>query len=381
MTNAPAGPSAHPDWAIDLDPESVRSNYRAIAARVGAGVRIMPSIKADAYGFGAVAMAKIFESLGAFALFTGTIREAIAVRGAGVRLPVIMFGTYLPADLPLLIAHGLVPTVYNRDLARAASAAATGPTPVYVKVDAGLGRLGVPLAETLEFVRMVGGLPNLTVEGIYTHLPFARPEQASWAQQRLAAFDSLLQALDAAGLAVPVSQARASCCIAAGLIDRANAVCVGHLYYGLSPFADGGFAGLTGLDPVVRRIRSRLIHVARHEQGADVAIGGLYGLRRGKTIGVLPIGLATGLGQLDPAHPACAVIGGQPAPLLSVSLEHTTIDLDRIAAPRLGDEVLLVDETLAGGPSLRDFAKAQGRTPLAMMVSLSAREHGGGLGT
>src|SRR5262245_44856016 len=129
----------------ECDSEQLRANYREIARRIGPGTKLIPSIKGDAYGFGAVETAKAFEALGAFALFTGNVPEAIQVRAAGVRIPVIMFGGYVARDVKHLLSHGLVPTVYDTELASAVSASAAGPVEVYVKVDAGLGRLGVPL--------------------------------------------------------------------------------------------------------------------------------------------------------------------------------------------------------------------------------------------
>ncbi|HXP78193.1 MAG TPA: alanine racemase [Stellaceae bacterium] len=356
---------------IELDTECLCANYREIARRVGQGIKIIPAIKADAYGFGAVETATIFERLGAFALFTGNVAEAIAVRAAGVRIPVIMFGAYLPQDVRYLLAHGLIPTIYDREFAAAASAAATARSDVYIKVDAGLGRLGVPIAEAAEFIRWVSGLPNLSISGVYTHVPFADEDSAAWAKKCLAEFDALLGTLAAGGLSVPTSQARASSCVAAGLTDRANAVCVGHLLYGLSPFGESNSATLTGIKPVIRAIRSRLIHVGRHPQGSDLAIAGSYGLRRGRTTGVLPVGVSSGLGALDPAHPAHALIRGQRAPLLGVSLEHTTVDLEGVADPKVGDAVDLVAEAADGGLKLSEFAKAQGRSALATMVALS----------
>jgi alanine racemase len=361
------------DYAeIELDIERLRANYHEIARRVGPGIKIIPAIKADAYGFGAVETAKAFERLGAFAMFTGNVAEAIAVRASGVRIPVIMFGAYLPRDVGYLLAQGLIPTIYDRDFAMAASAAAT-PAEVYIKVDAGLGRLGVPITEAAEFIRWASGLPNLTVGGVYTHLPFAGHDGAAWATKRLAEFDALLDTLAGAGLSIPVSQARASSCIAAHLTDRANAVCVGHLLYGLSPFDESGPAMPAEIKPVLRSIRSRLIHVGRHSQGSDVAIASSYGLRRGRTTGVLPVGFSSGLGGLDPTRPTHALIRGRRAPLIGVSLEHTTIDLDGAADAKVGDAVALVDEDAAGGSTLAEFAKAQRRSPLATMVALSGR--------
>ncbi|HKF70695.1 MAG TPA: alanine racemase [Stellaceae bacterium] len=356
---------------IELDTERLRANYREIARRVGPDIRIIPAIKADAYGFGAVETARIFERLGAFALFTGNVGEAIAVRTAGVRIPVIMFGAYLPQDVRFLLAQGLVPTIYDREFAAAASADATTSTEIYIKVDAGLGRLGVPIAEAAEFIRWASELPNLTIGGVYTHLPFGDGDGTAWAKKHLAEFDALLDSLAAAGLSVPTTQARASSCIAAGLTDRANTVCVGHLLYGLNPFADGGQALPGGVEPVLRSIRSKLIHVGRHPQGSDLAIAGSYGLRRGRTTGVLPVGWSSGLASLGSARAMHAIIRGQRAPVIGVSLEHTTIDLDGVTDPQVGESVALVDEDAEGGSTLIEFARAQGRSPLATTVALS----------
>ena len=373
VRNAPMSEAFRAHAEIELDTERLRANYREIARRVGSGIKIIPAIKADAYGFGAVETARIFERLGAFALFTGNVAEGIAVRAAGVRLPVVMFGAYLPEDVAFLLSHGLIPTIYDRDFAAAASAAASARTEVYIKVDAGLGRLGVPIAEASEFIRSVSTLPNLAIAGVYAHLPFADENGAAWAMRHLAEFDELLGTLAASGISVPVSQARASSCIAAGLADRATAVCVGHLLYGLSPFVESYTPGLSGIEPVVRAIRSRLIHVGRHPQGSDVAIAGSYGLRHGRTTGVLPVGRSSGLGELDPAEPGHALVRGQPAPLIGISLEHTTIDLDGISDVRVGDAVELVSETAKAGPTLSAWSRAQGRSALTTMVSLSGR--------
>ena len=93
----------------------------------------------------------------------------------------------------------------------------------------------------------------------------------------------------------PVTRARASCWLAAGLSDRASAVCIGHLLYGLSPFADDSVADLSAYRPVLAEIGSRLIHIGDHRQGSDFAIGDGYGLRHGRRAGVAPIGVSPGL--------------------------------------------------------------------------------------
>lgn len=357
---------------MEIDTETIRSNYREIERRVGPGTRVMPSLKADAYGYGALEVAKITARLGAFGLFTGNIGEAIAMRQAGLGLPIVIFGAYLPDEMPRLLAHDLIPTVYNLELARAVGSAAQQPREVYIKVDCGLGRLGVPLEDAVELIQAVARLDRVIVGGLYTHLPFGDAAGCDWARRQLGLFDALLRRLADAGIRPPVTQARASSGVAAGLGDAANAVCVGHLLYGLSPFSDDKAFDLGGFRPALRRIRSRLIHVGRHGQGSDLAIGGLYGVRQGKVMGVLPVGLSSGLGTLKQPGTATALVRGRAVPVVSISLEHTTLDLGDAADCVPGDEVVLVDEAGESG-ALRRFAAAQGRTPLEAMANMSAR--------
>ena len=211
--------------------------------------------------------------------------------------------------------------------------------PVYVKVNAGLGRLGVPLEGAEAFLAALAAMPNLEVRGLYTHLPFGDARGRDWATQRLAAFDTLLARLAERGLTPPVTQARASACVAAGLSDRANAVCVGHLLYGLSPFADDSVADLSAYRPVLAEIGSRLIQVSEHPQGSDIAIGGAYGIRNGRRTGVAPIGVAQGLVRPVPGSRPEALIRGRRAPILAVSLEHMVLDLADAPDAETGDAV------------------------------------------
>src|SRR5262249_58884692 len=108
---------------------------------------------------------------------------------------ILLFAGYLPEAVPRLLAHGFVPTVANLETARAVAAAARRPTAIYVKVDSGLGRLGVPLGSAVEFVKQVAALPQIAVEGLYTHLPFADPAGREWARTRLTGFHAGRRAL------------------------------------------------------------------------------------------------------------------------------------------------------------------------------------------
>ena len=365
---------AHPCWAVyDLD--RLDANLAAIRRRIGPDRACIAALKANAYGHGAVPVARALDGEGLAAFMTGSFDEACRLRAEGLRTPVVMFAGALPSGMADLVGAGLVPTVVDRAGAEAAARAAPpGETvAVYVKVNAGLGRLGVPLEETDGFLGELAAMRGLQVEGLYTHLPFGDARGRDWAAQRLAVFDALIARLQERGLLPKLTQARASSCVAAGLADRANAVCVGHLLYGLSPFADASIADLSAFQPVLTEIGSRLIQVSDHPQGSDIAIGGSYGLRQGRRTGVAPIGVAQGLVRPVAGSRPQALLRGRRAPILAVSLEHMVLDLTDVEGVAAGDSVRLLGGDGEAAIGLDELAAWFGMTALDTVMALSGR--------
>lgn len=365
--------SAHPGWAVyDLD--RLLANLAAIRRRCAPGQACIAALKGNAYGHGAAPVARALDGEGLAALMTGSFDEACRLRAEGLRTPVVMFAGALPEGMADLVGAGLVPTIVDRAGAEAAARAAAGkPAPVYVKVNAGLGRLGVPLEEAGDFLAGLAAMPGLEVQGLYTHLPFGDARGRDWASERFAAFDALLARLEARGLAPPVTQAGASASVAAGLPDRSNAVCVGHLLYGLSPFSDASVADVSAFRPVLSEVGSRLVQVSDHPQGSDIAIAGSYGIRRGRRTGVAPVGAAQGLARPAPGSRPEALIRGRRAPILAVSLEHLTLDLSDVEEAAVGDAVLLLGGEGDAAIGLGEFAAWSGRRALDTVLALSGR--------
>lgn len=358
--------------AAGIDLDALARNYREVVLRVGPEVKIIASVKGNAYGHGAVACAERLVAEGAFALATGDLGEAIAMREAGITAPILMFAGTLPAGIGALLRRGLIPTVYNMEGVEAAANATAEEAPVYIKVDCGLGRLGIDLDEAPEFVTWVAGFPGVRVEGVYTHLPFADATGCQWSAANLTGFDALISRLDEAGIQVPVTQAMASSAVLAGLRDSCNAVCVGHLLYGLSPMAPGE-ADLGGFSPVLAAIRARLIHVAHHPAGRDLAVGGRYGIGNAMVTGVVPMGMHHGMRGAAPGQTAEVLFRGRRTPVLSVSLEHTTIDLTGVEDPRLGEAVTALGSDGDDRITIEEMGERQARAPLEVAMTFSHR--------
>ena len=214
---------AHPTWAV-YDMNRLRANLSEVRRRIGPSQACIAALKANAYGHGALAVAQALDGEGLAAFMTGAFDEAIQMRSAGIRTPVVMFAGALPAGMADLVGAGLVPTLVDRAGAEAVVRAARPGeiVSVYVKVNAGLGRLGVPLDEAEQFLDDLAVMPSLDVRGLYTHLPFTDLRRQHWAEQRLAAFDTLLLSLKERGRVPPIIQARASCCVAAELAVGPN---------------------------------------------------------------------------------------------------------------------------------------------------------------
>jgi alanine racemase len=363
---------AHPSWReIELD--ALCHNYDEIRRRIGPDVQIIGSVKGNAYGHGVVEVVRALQDLGVYSVATGSFSDAVALRRAGIDCRIQMFPGFLPEAIPGLLALDLMPSITDLDMARAVSETARRAARVYIKVDCGLGRLGVRVEEAEAFVKAVASLPRVVVEGIFTHLPFTDLRGRDWAFRRLAAFESLLRALERAGLRIPISQVRASSAIAAGLKDACTAVCAGHLLYGGLGRVTPEVADLSSFRPVLKTIRSRLIHVGRRAPEALIGTGAHDVPESVASVGVLPIGLFDGYRNASAGRTAAMLYQGQRVRVLAVNLEYTVVDLTPVGAPAVGDEVVVLGESNGVHMTMEEIAACQGTSPVQVLMNFDQR--------
>ena len=343
----------HPTF-MDVDLDALGDNLDEVRRRVGHDVKVIASLKANAYGHGAVPVARRLCERGVEMLSTGSFHDAVAMREAGIEVPILMFGTTLPSAIPEFVRHDLTPTVHNMEMADAVAECGDRPVSVFVKVDCGFGRLGVPLLEARNFVLKLAGQPLLNISGLYTHLPFFDQEGCEWARERIARFDDLVGRLAGDGLTIPFTQARASAAIIAGLVDSCTAVCPGGILYGNSSIK--GVGDTSGFHPVMAGVRTRLIHIS--PDAGDPALGyeGLYANRVKGATGVVPFGRNDGNRAAAAGRSSFMLVGGVRAPVLGVSLEHCVLDLSAVSAPQVGDEVVILGGSGSDGITLAHIA-------------------------
>ncbi|KZD09733.1 alanine racemase [Oceanibaculum pacificum] len=357
---------------MEIDLAALDANYRYLKGLLPPGTRVIASVKGNAYGLGIEAVSKRLLALGAPALTTGSFEDALAIRRAGLDCEIVMFGGTLPGGVPDLLEQRLIPTVHNIELAQAISATASEPTKIYIKLDCGLGRLGMALKDARPFIHAVTALPNIVLEGLYTHLPFTNAEEREWAQARTHLFDDFVDSLRAEGLAIPVTQARSSAGILAGIEDRCNAVAPGGLLYGKSPLP-ADMVDPSVMQPVLKSVRSRLIHVSPDAADKTPGLHGKHAFKVTGATGVVPFGRADGNRAPIAGRTAHMLVNGRVAPVLGVSSEHAVLDLSEVPNPRVGDEVVILGRAGNHAITLGDLAGWQATNGSDILLMMSGR--------
>ncbi|NKB59634.1 MAG: alanine racemase [Alphaproteobacteria bacterium] len=361
----------HPAW-MEIDLDALAANYAELQRRAGPSIKIIASLKANAYGHGAVATAKTLSGLGTFALSTGSFRDAVAIRDAGITTPIVMFGGNLPDGIADYLDYDLIPTVYNMATAQAVSDTAKTPVPVYIKVDAGMGRLGIALPEADAFIRRVAALPRVIIEGVYTHLSFNDAVGQEWSKRGIDRFNALIAGLRDSGLDIPVTQAVASSNLMVGHMDGSNAICPGHLLYGL-PSVAPDLADIAPFQPVLRSVRARLIHIGEFPDDPELKTGGYHVKRQGPRTGVVPLGLYDGYRKPQDGAPAAVLLQGRRLPVLGVSLEHLTFDLLDLDNVAIGDDVVVLGADGDDCITLAELANWQGCRAIDELMNFDGR--------
>ncbi|MDX0499600.1 hypothetical protein GOC68_25790 [Sinorhizobium medicae] len=347
-----------PNW-IEVDLNALDHNYRLLKTLVAPGIRIHPSVKSAAYGLGVAEIARRFVELGAETIACGSLTDAEAIREAGdTNIDLMVFGGTLPSGIPRFLDLNVMPTVHNSEIAEAVSSLAKTPQRVYVKVDAGWGRLGFPLKTAEGAIVRIASMPNIVIEGIYTHLPFTDLAGATWAQERTILFNALIDRLKKRGIEAPVTQARSSSGVLLGIKDECTTVCPGSILYGKPSLAEGVIEDL-GFEPVLSSIRSRLVHISPNASDKSSAGFSRFAERVAGATGVIPFGRKDGNRTPRPGLTSYAILKGIKVPILSISSELCVLDLSSVPNPRVGDEVLLLGRAGTEEITLAELASNQ----------------------
>lgn len=361
-------------WAeVDLD--ALAHNYERIRRHVGEKTKLLGVIKADAYGHGAVPVAKELEALGASYLAVSNIDECEEVRRGGVTLPVLMLG-FTPADqAERILELDMTQAVQSLDIAKAFSAAAVKcgkKMKVHIKLDTGMGRLGFlcdeeHFDESLQDILAALELPGLDVEGVFTHFCVADEEGEENVAFTRTQHERFLRIIDAAEARSGFHFRLRHCCNAGGIVCYPewadDMVRCGIILYG-----SGSLAEKMGMEPVMS-LKTRVATVRDLAPGTSVSYGRTYFTERESRIAVLPIGYADGLHRTLSNRMEVLTPYGRAKQVGRICMDMCMIDVTDLPEVKSGDEVEIFGKNVL----CAEDAAACGTIPYELLCAVSKR--------
>ncbi len=326
-------------WAeIDLD--AIAANLAAFSEHVGPDTIIMAVVKANAYGHGAIPIARVSLESGAEWLAVNRAIEGVELRQADITAPILVLGYLPPSQAEMVVQYHLTPTVTNLPTARALSAALPpGETlPVHIKIDTGMGRLGLLPDEVTSFSRQIARLTNLIIEGMYTHFAVADEEDKSYTWQQFNTFMKCLESLKQI-VTPPILHVANSAAMLTLPEMHLNMVRVGIAMYGLRPAAE--IPPPLPLQPALS-LKSHLGRVRTLPANSSISYGRTFITPRAMPVGLVPVGYGDGYHRLI-SNRGAVLVNGVRAPIVGrVCMDQFVVDLSAVPNPRENDEVVLI---------------------------------------
>ncbi len=356
-------------WAeIDLD--ALAHNYRALRSNLEPGCKFVGVVKANAYGHGAVPVAKKLEELGAEYLAVACLDEAVELRQAGITAPILILGGTPGQFAPELLRYDITQTVFDLTTAKEYSAAAqkAGKSlKVHIKADTGMGRLGFVGADRVAEIKEVCALPGLEAEGLFTHFADADGSE-EYTMAQFTSFLDLRDALEREGVTFKINHCAASAAMLHYPCTHLDMVRPGIALYGHYPDEDAVGLDGPGLIPVMT-LKTRVAAVRTLPAGSCISYGRTHVLSRESRLAVLPIGYADGLhrglsGRMEVAF------DGQPAPIVGrICMDLCMADVTDLPQVQPGD----VAEVFGKNLRVEDKSDTLGTISYECLTSISRR--------
>ncbi|MCH5266586.1 MAG: alanine racemase [Lachnospiraceae bacterium] len=358
----------------EVNLEAIRHNIREVRKKIRPETKIMAVVKADAYGHGAVTVAKALESL-VEAYGVAMIEEALELREAGLDKEILILGYTGREWFPEVIRHGISQTIYSYEMAEQLNEAARSmekPVKVHIKLDTGMSRLGfAPVKENIVVVKRIAELSHIEIEGIFSH--FARADETTIGPVRgpFRRYMEFVEELESEGLLIPVRHISNSAAIISFPEANLDMVRAGIITYGLYPSEEVPKEKIS-LMPAMQW-KSRISQVRNIEAGTGVSYGGTFIAGHSMRIATVPVGYADGL-KRDLSGRGRVLVRGKYAPILGrVCMDQFMIDITEIPEAVRGDAVTIFGTDGEAGISVEEIAELSHSFNYEFVCSVAGR--------
>ena len=330
----------HLAWAaVDLD--ALKHNYRELRKQTPRGVELLAVVKADAYGHGMIPVSTHLNEWGIKFFGVSNVEEGILLRKHGIRGTILLFESTLPNFAREMVRYNLTPTVCTLELAASLNRFAKlkkRTIDVHVKVDTGMGRLGIWYEDATAFIKTLKRFPHLSVKGLYTHFAAADTDPA-FTKKQVGQFTKLLDELRRQSIRISLTHAANSMGLVAYKHPIFNLARPGIMLYGLAPAAH--LKSRLNLKPVLS-VKSKIIFLKRISKGHSISYGRTFIARQNMTVATLPIGYSDGYFR-SLSNKAEVLVNGRRCKVLGrVTMDQIVIDVTKVAPVKIGTEVVVL---------------------------------------
>lgn len=334
-----------PVWAeINLD--TLASNMRQIKS-CSKSKEIIAVVKADAYGHGALDIAPVLLENGATSLAVAVVNEGVELRRGGIECPIMVLGFTPPSLIDNLLKYDIQQTVFSYNYAKELSTIAKRKhkkAKIHIAVDTGMGRIGfMPSEESIKEVIEISKLPNIEIEGLFSHFSTADEKDKEYSNYQLNSFNNFYEGLKNQGVNIKIRHIANSAAITEMPETHFEAVRPGIILYGYYPSEEVDKSRIK-LKPVME-LKTNIVHIKSIPSGYYISYGRRFQASRDSIIATLPVGYADGYTRLL-NNKAKVIINGQLAPVVgSICMDQCMVDVTDIeGGVKVGDEVILIGE-------------------------------------
>ena len=363
----------NPRTWVEIDLGKVQANIDTIRNHLTPETNILAVVKADAYGHGAIAIARTALASGVSMLGVGDSTEALELREAGIRAPIIILGAVCDREIDCTVRNNVIPTVHSperlRDLSRAARRRRCR-LPVNVMVDSGMGRVGVKPESTFKLAAAVCDNPNLELLGVSTHFSCAHFEDQTFAYEQLERFREALTSLRNAGINPPVIHAANTAALFSMPQAHFDMVRPGAGIYGIDP---GNLAPRNiQLSPILEW-KTQIVYWKWVEEGTPIGYSMAYRAPRRTKIATLPVGYDDGY-SFSFSNTAEVLYKGRRCRVVgNVTMDYIMVDLGEVPDVRVGEQVTLLGTDGDAEVGASELARLMGAPPYVVTSLLGRR--------
>jgi alanine racemase len=369
-----------PTWA-EVSLRALRNNFRAVQNLVGTGVQVCAVVKADAYGHGAERCALALEAEGAQWFGVTTTDEGVPLREAGLRGRILLMTGFWRGEEEEVVRQGLTVAVWDswhiEVLSRAAEHLGAPQQPVHLKIDTGMGRLGVTLEDLPRICGVIRRSPLIILEGLFTHFASSEVLDAPDVPEQMRRFDQALRIVKDHGLSPVLCHMDNTSGVLAQPGSWRDMVRPGLALYGYTlPLLRAGRPSPEQtplqLEPALSW-RTRVISVKHLPAGHALGYGGTFVTKRPSRVAVLPVGYADGYNR-ELSNQGRVIVRGEYAPIVGrISMDLTLVDVTSIPGAGVGDEVILLGSSGSATVSAIDLADFCRTIPYEILCGISKR--------